>query len=170
MNLADYTWHCLYCPPGRELIVCHDLWMHGHPGIVPAEKQWAEKRGHTRVTYKAVMPRYVFTGFKGVPNFETLRLKVPIIQGYMEFGNGPAVLKLEDMQWLYDLREQLRNRQRPVEAVIRIGDKVRVIHGPLNGQMIGVEEIVAKRIHTIREFLGAPRLFKVPLAHVARIS
>jgi transcription antitermination factor NusG len=169
VNLADFTWHALYCPPQRELATGHELSSRGFPVVIPAEKDWRDKRGHTREIYRAVLPRYVFTGFRVPPNWEKIRELIPNVQGYMQFGDkGPTVLKLPDIEWLNSLQERLRGRQRPIEDVIKIGDKVRVINGSLEGMSVLVDKIVADRIHTIKSFLGAPRLFKIPLANVER--
>jgi transcription antitermination factor NusG len=171
MNLADYTWHAIYSAPQRELITAHDLGTHGMQFIVPAEKHWVERRGRSRVTYKPVMPRYVFTGFRNVPNWERLRELVPTMQGYMQFGEGPTKMKLDDVRWLQDLSDQLRGREKPavVEDVIKIGDQVRVIHGPFTGMSLRVSDIVADRIHALKTFLGAPRILPIPIAAVERV-
>jgi transcription antitermination factor NusG len=173
MNFAEYTWHALYCQPQKELAIEHDLWTREKlPTIVPAEKDWQDKNGRTRITYRAVMPRYVFTGFRRQPDWEAFRKDFPQIQGYMQFGEGgPTKLSLADVRWLFDYREALRGRLRPtvVEGVIRVGEKVKVIHGPFSGQSVMVDKVVAQRIHTIQDFLGAPRLFKIPLADLAPI-
>lgn len=172
MNLADYTWHALYCPPNRELITGHDLSSRGFPVVIPAEKDWLDKRGRTRTVFRAIMPRYVFTGFQDPPNWHHMRTVIPAVQGYLSFGqDGPTKLRLADIEWLNDLQETLRGRQRPsvVEAVIRVGEKVRVISGPFSGHSVTVDKIVADRIHTIKDFLGSPVLFKIPLAHLATV-
>ncbi len=173
MNLEDYDWYCLYCAPNRELDTEHMLWSRRRlPTIVPAERQWREKGRHTREIWQPEMPRYVFTGFEDAPNWEDIRSASPYVQGYMQFGSaGPTRLRLPDVQWLYDRRETLRGRLRPsvVEDVIRIGDTVKVLQGPFTGHSVTVDKIVAKRVHSIMEFLGAPRLFTAPLAEVMRV-
>jgi transcription antitermination factor NusG len=173
MNLADYTWHCLYCAPNRELATEHELWARRRmPTIVPAERQWRDKGRHTREVWRPEMPRYVFAGFQEAPNWEDIRTVVPYVQGYMQFGTaGPTKLRLPDVEWLFQRREALRGRLRPsvVEDVIRIGDKVKVVQGPFLGRTVTVDKVASKRIHAIMDFLGGPILFTAPLAEVARV-
>lgn len=169
MNLEEYTWHCIYSAPQRELATGYKLVGLGYEVIIPTEKKWQDKGRHTRVVLKPEMPRYVFTGFKQPPNWENIRINVPTAIGYMEFGRGPTALRLSDVQWLYDRREILAGRQRPtvVEDVIKVGNTVRVLHGPFTGHSFVVDKVVADRIHTIKEFLGTPRLFTFPVADLA---
>jgi transcription antitermination factor NusG len=117
------------------------------------------------------MPRYVFTGFNKPIDWEKIRKDVPTVYGYMQFGLGPTKMRIEDVRWLLNTREQYAGRKQPtvVEDVIKVGDKVRVIQGPFHGESLTVDKVVADKIHAIRNFLGAPRLFKIPVADVAAL-
>jgi transcription antitermination factor NusG len=171
-NIGEFTWYGLYCTPQHELATAYRLGRMGFGFIVPAEPKWTEKGKHTRITYRPVMPMYVFTGFRETPHFDKLMKDVPHLHGYMQFGFGPSVLKLDDAKWLFGLSNRLRGLQQPdvVEDVIRIGDRVEVMRGPFFGQSFTADKIVADRIHAIKEYLGAPRLFKIPVADVVRIG
>ncbi len=173
IEFADYVWHCIYCPPQREQATGHELSRLGFPVVIPVEKTWGARKWHKdRVILRPVMPRYVFTGFSAPPNWEGLRIKVPAVQGYMQFdASGPTKIKTADIEWLNGLQEALAGRQRPnvVEEVIRVGDKVKVLYGPFSGHTVTVDKVVSKRIQAIMEFLGTPRLFSAPLAEVARV-
>lgn len=172
MNISNYTWHALYCKPQLELRLAHDLGTMGMRAIVPADTRWTvSRRGGKlrRVRFIPVFPRYIFTGFPAVPNWEELRERLPAIHGYMSFGRGPAMLRLEDAQWLLELRERLRGAEepKPLEKNLKPGDKVRVARGVLAGQVLTVNDVDAKKIHTFREFLGGMRLVQIALADLA---
>jgi transcription antitermination factor NusG len=173
IEFADYVWHCIYCPPQRELATGVELSRRGMPVVIPAEKDWRlNKRNRDEPFYRAVMPRYVFTGFKAQPNWEALRNEIPYVQAYMQFGpSGPTIIKHADIQWLDDYQNELRGHQRPkvVEEVISIGDKVKVLQGPFLGHTVHVDKIVSKRIHAIMDILGRPTWISAPLANVARV-
>ena len=170
MNLSDYTWHALFCPPGQELAVGHKLAPLGHPFVVPTEKAWRDRPGTklTRESSVAVFPRYVFTGFADAPNWELLRERVPALQGYMSFGQGPAVIKSSDMEWLMELRDRLAGKAKPIpfEQAIKAGDQVRIARGPLASTVITVDKVVSKEIHPFHHMLGGMVLVKIGLADV----
>ena len=173
-ELQNYTWHAVYCWPQRELATAHELGAMGMMTIVPADKLWRVKRRGVelkRVRHKPVFPRYIFTGFAERPNWELLRERIQTVQGYMSFGRGPQQLKLADVEWLFRLRETLRGAEepKPFEQMLKPGDKVRVARGPLAGQILTVDDVDAKKIHTFREFLGAMRLVQIPLGNLASI-
>lgn len=174
MNLADYTWHALFCPPNQELMTGHKLAPMGHPFIVPTEKKWRERAKKLTREYSApVFPRYVFTGFRDAPNWELLRERAPTIQGYMAFGaTGPATFKISDVQWLEDLRDRLAGKAQPVpfQEAVKPGDKVRVSAGPLASMIVTVDKIVSKEIHTFQQFMGGLVLVKIGLANVEPIA
>ncbi len=172
MNLSDYVWHALYCPPNKEVGMSTKLWEHSIPAVVPAEKDWRPIRPggqHTRIARVAVFPRYVFTGFQEKPNWEWLRERFPDIQGYMSFGGGPAVIKLSDMEWLMELRERLAGKEKPTpfHETIKPGDQVRIRAGHIfAGNTVIVDRVVSKEVHTFKDFLGGLVLVKISLADV----
>lgn len=167
MNLVEYTWHALYCPPNQELKTAHELGAHGFPVVIPLGKDWRERPGttHTRVVKVPVFPRYLFTGFRERPNWLALRERFSALQGYMAFGGGPAIIKLSDMEWLMELRERLAGRVKPApfHESIKAGDKVRIARGILQGNVVTVDKVVSKEIHTFKDFLGGLVLVKIPL-------
>ena len=172
MNLADYTWHAVYCRPQFELKTAYRLGALDIRYIVPAEKKWVEVGpGSKKKREKAsiVFPMYVFAGFSRIPHWQELRERIPTIYGYMEFGRGPEPLRLEDVEWLAHLRDRLLGAEqpRPFEETLEPGAQVRVIRGPLTGQVLTVNDADAKKIHTFREFLGAMRLVEISIADLA---
>lgn len=175
MILSDYTWHALFCPPNQELATAHELWEEaGVPMIVPAAKNWREIRPGSKRTHIAmvpVFPRYLFTGFRSPPNWMALRERYSSIQGYMSFGAGPSIIKLSDMEWLRDLREELAGRKKPLpfEEAIRPGDQVKIARGTFAGHVVTVDKVVAKKIHAFKELLGGMVLVKISLGEVAPV-
>lgn len=169
MNLADYTWHALFCPPNQELKTGHELGSHGMPVVIPLDKDWRERPGakHTTTLVRVpVFPRYLFTGFRERPNWEGLRERFAAVQGYMAFGDGPAIIRIPDMEWLLELRERLAGRAKPApfHEGIKPGDQVRVREGHLlAGDVITVNKVVSKEIHTFKDFLGGLVLVKISL-------
>ncbi len=173
MNLSDYVWHALFCPPNQELGMADKLWRECEiPIIVPAEKSWRPLRlggQHTHIAQTAVFPRYLFTGFNERPNWEWLRERFPDIQGYMSFGGGPAIIKLSDMEWLMELRERLSGKEKPApfQETVKPGDHVRIRSGHIfAGNTVIVDKVVSKEIHTFKDFLGGLVLVKISLADV----
>ena len=175
MNLADYTWHALWCRPQLEMATAYRFGAMGLAYIVPVEKRWEEVRaGRTRKRLRTipVFPRCVFTGFRDPPNWFALQERVPAYQGYLTFGRGPEKFKLADMEWLWQLRKQLLGEEepKPFADSIKPGDKVRVARGVLAGQVLTVNEVDAKKIHTFKEFLGGMRIVQISLADLAPID
>lgn len=178
MNLADYIWHALYCPPNQELRTASDLvgLRCGLEVVVPVERRWRPKRAGSKLKREVsipALPRYVFTGFPAAPNWQELRERVVTIQGFMAFGaGGPAKLPWEAVEWLFRLKRQYDGVEepKPFSEAVKPGDRARVVGGAFAGHVVTVDKIVAKEIHTMQNLLGGMVLVKIGLANLELVG
>lgn len=169
MNLADYTWHALYCHPQREMKTARELrWAFGVETVIPAEKKWRQRGRCKREVYLPAFPQYIFTGFLSPPNWQEIRERVSSVYGYMTFGiGGPSVLPVSAMRRLCDLHDEMAGKlePKPFHETLKPGDQARVsaANAMLPGRIVTVSAVVSKEIHAYTEMLGGMVLVKIPL-------
>ena len=165
-------WYALVVPAQKELAVRSMLEKAGLEVIVPVEMKWKRKGRHVRRAGRMVeceyplMPRYVFVGFNGEPNWWYLRnLEFAdgrkVVQSVLGYGGMPRPLKADAVNALHGLKFAIPTFN-PHKGV-RVGDTAQFAFGPMRGQIAKVRKIVAKRARVLINLFNTWKEISVPL-------
>jgi transcription antitermination factor NusG len=165
-------WYALVVPAQKELAVRSLLAKAGLEVIVPVEMKWKRKGRHVRRAGRMVeceyplMPRYVFVGFSGQPNWWVIRnYQFPdgskMVQGVLGTNGMPRPLTAEAVHALKGLQFAIPTFN-PHKGV-RAGDTAQFIYGPMRGQIAKVRKIVKRRAIVLVNLFNTWREMPVPI-------
>lgn len=165
------NWYALTVPPQKEFAAEAGLKARGHQVFVPHEYKWRRvSRYAKRRARKAypLMVRYIFIGFEGSPPWHVID-GIEGVHGVARllcFNGRPAQIPRDDVEYLRTLcGENAPQSQAPnPHKGLKPGDAAQIVAGPLQGQVVQIANLDAKRAQAIFTMLGSMRTIEIPLA------
>jgi len=173
---ADPQWYIFVTAPQRELQAEAWLRRNGvHECWFPTEPRWRRiPRGMVRkVRYMApIVPRYLFVMIDKEPNWDVLFDRARgKLTGVVSRDGVPMPICEADMLKMRHVPvtlEAIREKRR-LASMIREGDRVEVMSGPLEGWMVDVSRIHAGMARIIIPMLGLDEV-DVPIDRLRRVG
>lgn len=169
-------WYMVQTAPQREWIGQAIVAEHGHPVFLPTRDVWRRRNRaerHKRRVQFALIPRCLFLAF--TPGAEDwLRLyNADAITGVVSVQGKPRALPPAQLQdFLHriggvsapDHQRYMRSR-----AEFAVGDTVRVVDGPLAGQLVEVTSIRGASAEALADLFGDKVPIKAMLDNLERL-
>lgn len=133
-------WHLVYTYPQFERKIYSSLTEIGIDAFLPFQnviRQWSDRKKYVQVP---LFPNYVFVNISSVDRFKVL---INGVTRFVSFGGKPAIVPDKEIDNIKKLSQEKWNITN--EGYYTVGDKVRVIAGPLTG-LEGV--LLDKKGHT----------------------
>lgn len=167
------NWYALVVPPGAEFRAETALKRRGYSVFVPHEWKWRRVSRYAKRRVSKPYPilvRYVFIGFEGSPPWATIE-NIEGVRGQarlVAFSGRPARLDPDDVSYLMRLcGESVPGRQTPnPHKGLKAGDAAQIVSGPLQGQIVRIEKLDAKRAQAYFGMLGSMRTIEISLANL----
>lgn len=155
-----------------EAAACERIGDEGHETFCPTEMLWVRhsRRAKRRrwVAYP-MLPGYVFARFRSIPwhRFDHW----PEIRSLVQVAGIPAIIPDNQIAALraIDGTDVARTSSVETRRVVRPGDTVEVLRGPLAGQRLHVDEITAGRARSLIAMLGTVHEVHVPVELVETV-
>jgi transcriptional antiterminator RfaH len=143
-------WFALYTHPHREYAVKGYLENEGLTVFLPEVKNRIQRAD--RPSRRPFFPNYLFLKNPGLERLPDIRW-MPGLRQVVAFGSRAALVPDEIVQ---RIAERLQTYQEPTEERYRPGDRVRVMHGPLEGLEVVFDRRLSsgERVRVMLELLS----------------
>lgn len=155
-----------------EMAACERIGDEGHETFCPTEMLWvrhARRAKRRRWVAYPMLPGYVFARFRSIPwhRFDHW----PEMRGLVHFAGAPAIIPAVQIDALraIDGTDVARVSSVETRRVVRPGDTVDVLRGPLAGQRLHVDEITAGSARALIAMLGTVHEVHVPVEMVETV-
>lgn len=170
---SDPVWFAFETPPRAEPRARAWLEYHDVEAWYPTEQAWRRvPRGpRRRVPYeRAVVPRYVFARFTGTPQWHALQ-QCRWLSRVIAIDGRPLPVSESAMSEMAKVPPRLSAmRRREEEArIVRPGDEVELLDGPMQGWVVEVAEVHQGLARFLVPLLGSA-MAEVPLQRVAKLG
>jgi transcription elongation factor/antiterminator RfaH len=140
--MENSQWHVVYTFPNFEKKIYNQLLQQNIDAYLPCQhvvRQWSDRKKKVEVP---LFPNYVFVKVSKSEHFKVLSTNGVV--RFISFCGIPAVMPKEDIEAIRLLING--NWKIDKEAYFAVGDRVKIIHGPLAGlEGIWLEKRGAKR-------------------------
>jgi transcription antitermination factor NusG len=159
---APPQWYAVHTRPRHEKRVALELRLRAFEEFLPlhhCRNRW--RNGVTAAVELPLFPCYLFVR---VPQCERLRLlQLPGVIGFAVNSAHPTALAEEDIEALRTLSSICRAEPHPF---MKVGDRVRIVAGPLNG----MEGILVRRKHELRVVLSLDFILRSVAVEVSELD
>ena len=155
-----------------EMAAVERLGDEGHEAWCPTERLWvrhARRARRRRWVDYPMLPGYIFARFRALPWHRLEHW--PEVRGLVHFAGVPAIIPDVQIAALREIDGTDVARTSSVETrrVVRPGDTVEVLRGPLAGQRLHVNDITAGRARSLIAMLGTVHEVHVPVEQVETV-
>jgi transcription antitermination factor NusG len=167
---APARWHALTVLPQCEGTAEAWLKARGVYSFHPVTRRTVTIRGKRISRVKRLVPGYVFARFPGVMTWHAVRACVHIA-GCIRMASGePGILRPDDLTSLHNMRDRDDDAREAVRraAIIRPGDKVRILSGLWSDEQTEVIAIRNGKVIVRLAMFGAEREVEVEQAAMVK--
>ncbi len=168
---GEPRWHAVMVKPQKEAAAQAWLGQCGVYSFFPVttrERKWQGKR---KILTSRYLPGYLFARFPGIPIAHKIMARDRLIRDFMRLRDGRiGILAPADLEALHAMRaqdEEAKERQRQA-ALIRTGDRVRILYGILDGIDSEVLEIKGPMAVVRLVMFGSERTADVDIGKLAK--
>jgi transcriptional antiterminator RfaH len=152
---AEKSWYLIFTKPRQEEVALINLTRQGYGAYLPRVRH-LRKRGSKRVhVIEPLFPRYLFIRLDShTDNWTPIRSTLGVMS-LVRFGTEPARVP-EDLVASLKSHEDPEGLHEWAEAKLAIGDRVRVVEGPLTGyEGILLAKSGRERVVLLLDMLGS---------------
>jgi transcriptional antiterminator RfaH len=148
------SWYLVYTKPRQEVLAQANLLRQGYSVYLPRVRQFRRRRGQQEAVVEALFPRYLFIHLDTqYDNWAPVRSTFGVVS-LVRFGSEPAQVPNQLVDHLR-AQEGQDGLHAWAESKIALGDRVRVINGPLKGYAgILLGKTGQERVMLLLEMLG----------------
>lgn len=169
---GDPRWHALIVPPQREEAAEAMLARHGVYSFHPVTVRTVSVRGKRKRVVSRYLPGYVFARFPGPVIWHRL-MASPVVADAVRHSSGwPAVLMPADLERLHAMRaiDEAEEERRRQAAIIRRGDRVRILSGAFEGDEVEVLSLDNGAVQVRMCILGSELPVQIVFSGVEKIQ
>ena len=163
------SWYAVYTKPNQEIVAQQQLERQGYATYLPMIMNAKRRNGRRRYVNEPFFPRYLFIHLDQTnDNWAPIRSIIGV-STLVRFGQIPVPVK-------EDIIEAIRCRENPdglheAEDVIRSGDSVRVLDGPMMGlEGVFVARTGEQRVMLLLELMGKTTRVQIAVDAIEVVS
>ena len=146
------VWYVGHTKPRQEEIAREHLLRQGYRVYMPRLKVLKRSARREEIAFEPLFPRYLFFGTARDDQSIAPARSTHGVSAIVQFGDRPAHLSEDTLQAIRALES--RQHAADLHEVLRAGDSVVVMHGPLAGLSGLVAMVAAERVTVLMRMLG----------------
>jgi transcriptional antiterminator RfaH len=132
MGAGKKCWYLIYTKPRQEKVALENLMRQKFEVYFPRARVWRNRRGDRQLVIEPLFPRYLFIRLDSQSDDWGPIRSTFGVTALVRFGAEPARVPEALIQYL-KLREDTDGLHEWAEPAIAVGDRARVVSGPLSG-------------------------------------
>ena len=152
---AGKSWYLIFTKPRQEEVALTNLTRQGYGAYLPRVRQLRKRRGKRLHIVEPLFPRYLFIRLDShTDNWTPIRSTLGVMS-LVRFGTEPARVP-DDLVTRLKSHEDAEGLHEWAEPKLAVGDRVRVVEGPLAGyEGILLAKSGRERVVLLLDMLGS---------------